>query len=110
MNNNFGISDQSFNTILGLLKQHTEIEYAKIFGSRAIGNYKDGSDIDISIHGDSINMDTIHKLKYQLSESIIPYYIDIVDYKSIKNSDFIQHIDVFGKLFYNKQQHLQSNK
>ncbi len=110
MNNNFGISDQSFNTILDLLKQHAEIEYAKIFGSRAIGNFKDGSDIDKSIHGANINMDTIHKLKYQLSESIIPYYIDIVDYKMIKNTDLTLHIDTYGKLFYNKSANNQITK
>lgn len=51
MNNNFGISDFSFNCICDTLKKYEDIERALIFGSRAKGNYKKGSDIDLAIYG-----------------------------------------------------------
>ncbi|WP_414646601.1 nucleotidyltransferase domain-containing protein [Clostridium tetani] len=53
-----------------------EIEKAYIFGSRAKGNYKPGSDIDIAIYGENINLDILSKLNSILEEkSPMPYFL-----------------------------------
>ena len=44
----FGLLDRDIKYIIKALEQHDEIEKAIIFGSRAMGNYKKGSDVDIA--------------------------------------------------------------
>jgi predicted nucleotidyltransferase len=83
-----------------LIKKFPEIEKAKIFGSRAIGNYKRGSDIDIAIIGNNITFGTVLRLKNYLEDSTLPYFVDILDYKSIKNQELKKHIDEKGIELY----------
>lgn len=104
MNNNFGIYNQSFTLILESLNDFPEIEKAIIFGSRAMGNFKKGSDIDLAIIGNNINDQIKTRLSSVLNQELpIPYFIDVVDYKSISNKDLIKHIDTEGKVIYSKK-------
>ncbi|MEW5845474.1 MAG: nucleotidyltransferase domain-containing protein [Bacteroidota bacterium] len=50
----FGISEKSYLLIIDVLKSYPEVEAAIIFGSRAKGNYKNGSDIDLALIGESL--------------------------------------------------------
>ncbi len=103
MNNSFGISDQSFNELINGLKQYPEIEQARIFGSRAMNTYKKGSDIDIALFGPRLKQATIDKLAiYMDEETIIPYYIDFINYNTLDNDELIKHIDEKGVVFYEK--------
>ena len=47
-----GLLDRDIKYIRKALEKYDEIEKAVIFGSRAMGNYKKGSDVDIAIDGD----------------------------------------------------------
>lgn len=42
----FGLSLKDIDLILGVLQSHVDIEEAYVFGSRAMGNYRPGSDVD----------------------------------------------------------------
>nr|WP_275541132.1 nucleotidyltransferase domain-containing protein [Clostridium tetani] len=78
-----------------------EIEKAYIFGSRAKGNYKPESDIDIAIYGENINLDILLKLNSILEEkSPMPYFFDIVDYSHLKHKELKEHIDRVGKVIF----------
>lgn len=85
------------------LKLHPEIEFAKIFGSRALQTNRPGSDIDIALFGEGITLTIILSLVNAFDESDIPYLVDIIKYNSINNNDLKQHIDQNGITFYNKQ-------
>jgi len=86
MNNSFGIYDKSFTLIRKSLAEFTEIEKAVIFGSRAMGNHKKGSDIDIAVYGENDNHNTTSSLQGKLNEELpIPYFVDVVNYNSIKS-------------------------
>jgi predicted nucleotidyltransferase len=103
MNNNFGIYDTSFLSILKTIKEIDEIEKAIIFGSRAMGNYKKGSDIDLAIIGKNVNYKIITHLSNVLNEELpIPYYTDVLDYNSLSNIELKEHIDIEGKVIYRK--------
>lgn len=98
MNNDFGISDNSFQIILDCLKKEDEIERAVIFGSRAMGNFKMGSDIDIAVFGEKITFEILSRLHGKLNESLpIPYFIDIVNYNTIEMESLKHHIQSEGK-------------
>ncbi len=97
----FGITEKSYNMLLELFTKHPEIEEAWLFGSRAKGNNKKGSDIDLAIKGSDCSPDLALTVATIANEELpIPYQIDIVDYSTIDNPDLKEHIDRVGLLFY----------
>ncbi|UOQ84698.1 nucleotidyltransferase domain-containing protein [Gracilibacillus salinarum] len=97
----FGLIEKDLRYINDALEKFEEIEYGIIFGSRAMGNYKKGSDIDIAIKGKNITSDTLFKLSDLLNEVYpLPYYFDLLHYESIANKKLIQHINKEGKVIY----------
>lgn len=100
--NKFGLSEKALNLMTGELKKFSEIEEALIFGSRAMGNFKKASDIDLVLKG-TFNQDTLSKVKYVLDEVLpLPYFFDVLHYKDISNQELKSHIDTYGKVIYKK--------
>jgi len=103
MKNNFGLRDSDISEIVKVLQQYSEIEQAILFGSRAKGNYKPGSDVDIALKGENISHQTVNKLRFQLNEeTLMPYEFDILNYHTIKGRALVEHIDRVGIVFYEK--------
>ena len=104
MKNSFGIYHKSYSLIIKAISECPQIEKAIIFGSRAMGNYKKGSDIDIAIVGAEINYEITSRLNGKLNEQLpIPYYIDVVNFNTINNDELRQHILEDGKTCYEKE-------
>lgn len=100
----FGLSEADIEYIVGVIAKYKEIKKAVIFGSRAKGNYKAGSDIDIAIYGKDITIDTISSLHSLLEdESPLPYLFDIVDYTHLVHKELKEHIDRVGIVIYERQ-------
>ena len=99
----FGLTEKNILLIKNIFKQYPQIEEVVIFGSRAIGNYKKGSDIDIALKGVDIDFKITAKIDYKLNEeTALPYMFDVVDYNNIDNEDLRLHINNEGKIFYKK--------
>lgn len=97
----FGLIDSDIRFIKLALEKFAEIEYGIIFGSRAMGNYKKGSDIDIAIKGEGITSKTLYNLSDLLNEEYpLPYFFDLIHYESISNTNLKAHIDKEGKIIY----------
>ncbi len=90
----YGLSKKDFTLLQNYLK-NLDIKKAVIFGSRAKGNYKKGSDIDLAVIGD-------HKyLNYFLNEeTTLPYFFDVINLQEIKNENLKEHIQRVGKVIY----------
>ena len=100
----FGLIERDIEYIVKAMKQFNEIEKAIVFGSRAMGNYKKGSDVDIAIIGEGIDSNTIYKLDDYLNEVYpLPYFFDILQYNSIANENLKNHIDNEGKIIYERK-------
>ncbi|ENZ35531.1 hypothetical protein HMPREF1084_00112 [Clostridium butyricum 60E.3] len=99
----YGLLERDIRYIKKALEQCEEIEKAIIFGSRAMGNYKNGSDVDIAVLGELISNNTILKLNDYLNEIYpLPYFFDIINYNSITNENLKKNIDIEGKIIYTK--------
>ncbi|HLR34242.1 MAG TPA: nucleotidyltransferase domain-containing protein [Tissierellales bacterium] len=97
----YGISKRSMELIINAFMKQREIDRASIFGSRSMGNYKSGSDVDIAIYGTNISIEIVNKINIELNEKLpLPYYFDIVHYDSLEHAGLKKHIDEFGKVFY----------
>ena len=100
----FGLIDRDIEYIVKAMKKFDEIEKAIVFGSRAMGNYKKGSDVDIAIIGEDITSSTVYGLDDYLNEVYpLPYFFDVLQYSSITNDNLKKHIDNEGKIIYERK-------
>lgn len=101
--NTFGITAKSYQLLLNAFAKYDEVEQVVLFGSRAKGNYKKGSDIDLAIKGKNSSSYIALNLKAYLNEELpIPYFIDVVDYGSLEHPELKEHIDRAGICLYEK--------
>ncbi len=103
MDNTFGLKESDLKNIISILQQQKEVEECFIFGSRAKGNYRRGSDVDIAVKGQLIDLKIISRISYLLNEeTTMPYHFDVLNYNTIRNDHLISHIDRIGIMFYQK--------
>ncbi|MDD3012364.1 MAG: nucleotidyltransferase domain-containing protein [Candidatus Gastranaerophilales bacterium] len=95
----FGLTGKTITILKNFFSKFNEIEEVKIYGSRAKGNYRKGSDIDFALYG-NIDFRLLSKINGEIDELPTPYKYDITDYKTIENQDLKEHIDRVGKTFY----------
>lgn len=96
-----GIPAHAVARMRAVFSAHPVVEQALLFGSRAKGNYKRGSDIDLAICGpvDSSELGTI---AWELDDLLLPWEIDLLQYERITSADLREHIDRVGQLFYSR--------
>lgn len=101
--NVFGLTERDLSTIKGILQKYPEIDHVVIFGSRAKGTYKPGSDIDLAVMNTGGLPQTIARISSDLEESNLPYSVDLVYFPFLENQDFISHIKRIGAPFYTRE-------
>ena len=97
--NAFGLKDSEQELIRAVLRQHAEVTEAKIFGSRAKGNFQPGSDVDIALWG-NMTVATVAAIAGELDELSLPYTFDVQAYDIIRHQPLREHIDRVGQSFY----------
>ena len=93
----FGLKDKTVKDIATILKSNKKIKNATLFGSRAKGDYRDGSDIDISLKADDLKLSELNILKIKIDNLMLPYKVDLIDFSKIKNCQLKEHINRVGK-------------
>ncbi|MDR1167751.1 MAG: nucleotidyltransferase domain-containing protein [Heliobacteriaceae bacterium] len=96
---NLGLTDEQLNLITKVFSQEPRIQKAVVFGSRAKGNFKKYSDVDIALFGDLTSSDTEH-IKLNLDELPMIYEFDVISYNELKNPQLKDHIDRVGQNIY----------
>ena len=101
--NQFGIADKSYHLLLDTFSKYPEVEQVVLFGSRAKGNYKKGSDIDLSIKGKNCKLETALNISAIINERLpIPYHVDVINYATLHHKELKEHIDRVGILFFSQ--------
>jgi type I restriction enzyme S subunit len=96
----FGLTDEQICQIQEILANYPAISGAVVFGSRAMGNYKEASDVDIALKGD-VTSSMVADVKYALDEeTYLPFFFDVIAYGIIDNDKLKQHIDKYGVSLY----------
>ena len=99
----YGLSDKITKEIISVLSSFEKIDEAILIGSRAKGNYKNGSDIDLALKGRELELNDVLKLQNLFSNLNTPYTFDILIYSQINNQDIIEHIKRVGIEFYKRK-------
>ena len=99
----FGLSEEVVQKITNVFLSFPEIEKSILYGSRAKGNFKPGSDIDLTLIGSKLNSDIRNSIAIALDDLLLPYMIDLSIYSELEHSELKNHIDRVGVLFYAKK-------
>jgi predicted nucleotidyltransferase len=96
-----GLSVRAVAATRGVLAAHPRVHQAILFGSRAKGNYKNGSDIDLALTGPA-DYSELSNIACELDDLLLPWEIDLLDFDNITNQDLREHISRIGQVFYSK--------
>ena len=98
----YGLPQSAVRKICDILSLYPQVEKAILYGSRAKGNYKNGSDIDLTLRGADLTLNVIYKILNDLDELLLPYTIDLSIFDDISDLDVVEHIQRVGVTFYEK--------
>ena len=98
----YGLSRDIVVRVNKIFMQYEQVKEVVLYGSRAKGTFKPGSDIDLTLKGDDLNLKVLNKIGLDLDELLLPYIFDISIYSHITNKDLLDHIERVGLVFYRK--------
>ncbi|MEI6085471.1 MAG: nucleotidyltransferase domain-containing protein [Verrucomicrobiota bacterium] len=99
---NHGLSANTVERVVSALAHYPEIEKAVLYGSRAKGNYRTGSDIDLTLFGDRLNHTLLTRLDNELDDLLLPYKFDLSLFTDLTHPELVDHIRRVGVVFYEK--------
>lgn len=99
-----GLSEQVIAQIHTVLRKYPQVRRALLYGSRAKGCYKPGSDIDLTlVGGDDLTLDVLYRIAWELDDLLLPYTFDLSIFHRIDDPDVIDHIRRAGVVFYDRE-------
>lgn len=96
----FGLSQTTLDKLDSVFRRHRAIESVVLYGSRAKGCHRPGSDIDLTIKGGLLEFGELMNIEDQIDDLMLPYTVDLSQYRQLANPDLIAHIDRVGQVLY----------
>ncbi|MGD1899238.1 MAG: nucleotidyltransferase domain-containing protein [Phormidesmis sp.] len=104
-----GLKTHVIESIVGVLKQHPEVDSAILYGSRAKGNFRPGSDIDLTLTGEALTYRLLTRIEDEIDDLMLPYLFDLSILRQIQNPNVVEHIYRVGLPFYTKADHTKAD-
>jgi predicted nucleotidyltransferase len=92
----FGIPDSAWSKLIGLLEDDPRITRIRVFGSRATGHFRQGSDIDLCIDADPLTLQEKLRLDQRIDDLLLPWQVDLAVWHMIGESTLKDHIERVG--------------
>ena len=99
----FGLTQETIDKINSVFVKYPEIEEVVLYGSRAKGNYREGSDIDISLKGENVTDRIRSYVSGDIDDLNTPYLFDISVFHKLGSESLVEHINRIGQVFYKKE-------
>lgn len=101
--NRFGIENSMFEQIVNVLRENPLVEEAILYGSRAKGVHRPGSDIDLVLKGNDLSLQDVNRISLRLDDLLLPYTFDLSLFHHIDNEELLAHIGRVGKTIFRRQ-------
>ncbi len=100
-----GLVGNDLQTLGEVLKQFPAVEQAIVFGSRAKGTFKNGSDVGLALRGQSLSFEQASQIDYLLNEETsMPYMWDVLHYEGIESAEWVEYIDRVGVIVFQRHE------
>ncbi len=99
----FGLNDSDISRIIEVFKENPHVDEVILYGSRAKGTNKPGSDVDLALKGDNLNLQELNRLSLALEDLLLPYTFDLTIYQRIDDPDLLEHIQRGGETIYKRE-------
>ena len=96
----FGLPDEVLPRLLAILTSNPKIKQVTLYGSRAKGNWRRGSDIDLCIDGGDLSLRDLDEIDARIDDLLLPWKVDITVLQQIDNPDLVEHIERVGVRLY----------
>lgn len=96
----FGLKEETIDRINNVFAGFSDVQEVIIYGSRAQGTSRPGSDIDLTLKGDGLELERLNKIRGDLDDLLLPYTLDLSIYDKIESPELMEHIKRAGKVFY----------
>ncbi len=97
-----GVEAEFCNELVELFSLESSIDEVVLYGSRAKGNFRAGSDIDLTIKGAGLTTNWLMELSVKIDDLLMPYLVDLSIFDHIENEDLVEHIKRVGKVVYKR--------
>ena len=97
---NHGLTKETVDKMVSVFIQFPQIEKAVLYGSRAKGNFKMGSDIDLTLYGENLSQHLLGDIADTLDDLLLPYTVDLSIFDYINHHALCDHIERVGVVFY----------
>lgn len=84
------------------LARFPEVQPATLYGSRAMGSYRPGSDIDLTLSGEHLDQRVLARLDAALDDLLLPWRFDLSLQAELKSAALLDHIARVGQVFYTR--------
>ena len=91
-----GLPDDVAARILERLTERPAIQRVVLYGSRALGRQRSGSDIDLCLDAPDMDLAELMVLGAQLDDLLLPWRIDLQLRHLIRHPGLLEHIDRVG--------------
>lgn len=98
----FGLSERVVERVADVFKRHFAIEKVIIYGSRAKGTFRKGSDIDLTLLGEALAPSLLSVVASELDDLNTPYLFDLSIFSELTSQDLIEHVERVGQVFYQR--------
>jgi predicted nucleotidyltransferase len=89
------------NQLRDVFKSCSSIEKVVLYGSRAKGMYRAGSDIDVSLFGNITHTELL-SIETKIDDLLSPYLFDVSIFSEIESDELINHIERLGIEIYTR--------
>ncbi len=100
--NEFGLSEDTIGRLKSVFSTYPKVEKVVLYGSRAKGNFKNASDIDLTLFGEGITLSEMQTMELEIDDLLLPYKVDLSVFTTISNLDLQEHIRRVGCDFYTR--------
>ena len=94
-----GLLPSELQSLRSVFARHPEIQEVVLFGSRAMGNHRPESDIDLAVRGLEDER-AVEALADELDELPLPFLFDVKSLDGIRNPALLEHVRRVGRSIY----------
>ncbi len=98
----FGLPAAALQQIRQCMASFSTLDQVILYGSRAMGTERRGSDIDLVVQSEHFSHQHLLQLMTALDDLLLPYQFDICRYQDIAHQDLLAHIERVGQVFYQR--------